>query len=437
VRRVFIIAAFGIIISTLVGAGLPAIEGHESPENRVLQAMPEGPVKDLATDLLTGRHSSVKQNAAARLFKLGPRAEPAIPALVLALGDSDDGVRSDAASALAAIGKPSEPAVIRLLASPAKDDRIWGAITLGRLGLELGGRTPAPPALIDLLKDKSPEVRKATTAALGDIRDPRAVRGLLALIAREEDRDIRADAICSIGCLGKSANAAIPVLERLLEDRALGNYAASSLGSIGNEALPRLVPILADPKAAATTKQNALAALRVMVDTYGGGETRDAFGPLVECLKSDELSGDAISVFHSIGSTGKPMIPSLTRLMTSAEPPTRIHAALAFAKVDHADPRPAALLIGLLGDQDAQVRARAAHALGSVGEAAAVRPLDAALHDRSGEVRENAAWALRFVGPGAVKALPTLRELAAKDLVARVRNEAKTTIECVQRCDSP
>ena len=54
--------------------------------------------------------------------------------------------------------------------------------------------------------------------------------------------------------------------------------------------------------------------------------------------------------------------------------------------------------VGLLHDDDPEVRKEAALALGIIGDERAVEPLIDALHDDDLEVREWAAWALGMVG---------------------------------------
>jgi HEAT repeat protein len=55
-------------------------------------------------------------------------------------------------------------------------------------------------------------------------------------------------------------------------------------------------------------------------------------------------------------------------------------------------------LIRALNDEDAEVRAAAAEALGKLGDVRAVDPLEEALNDESAAVKLRATWALEKLG---------------------------------------
>lgn len=95
--------------------------------------------------------------------------EPAIPALVSALGDDEKTVRRRALSGLLGMGATARPAVDALLAALGDEDaelRQPAAIILGQIG---PGARAAVPALIGALKDADPRVRVAAASSLGEI----------------------------------------------------------------------------------------------------------------------------------------------------------------------------------------------------------------------------------------------------------------------------
>jgi HEAT repeat protein len=117
--------------------------------------------------------------AAISLTRMGPAAEPAVPALSKALADQDLNVRYCAANALKAVGPAAQAAVSALVraldtvpgGSPALDGpvryyadvRSVAAEALGAIGSRA---KDAVPALKKALNDPDPGVRSAAAEAL-------------------------------------------------------------------------------------------------------------------------------------------------------------------------------------------------------------------------------------------------------------------------------
>ena len=90
-------------------------------------------------------------------------------------------------------------------------------------------------------------------------------------------------------------------------------------------------------------------------------------------------------------------------------------------------------LIGALEDSDADVRWKAAYALGEIGDERAVEPLIEALKDSNKDVRENAAEALKKIVLNAINEAQSLLQQAkefgccdtseAEELLNRARTE--------------
>ena len=133
-------------------------------------------------ELLKGLESpnpAARAMAATSLTKMGPGAEPAVPALAKALADQNLNVRYWAASALKAVGPPAQAAVTALVkaldtfpgGSPAlvgpvryyPDVRSVAAEALGGIGSRA---KDAVPALKKALSDPDPAVRSAAAEAL-------------------------------------------------------------------------------------------------------------------------------------------------------------------------------------------------------------------------------------------------------------------------------
>jgi HEAT repeat protein/predicted RNA-binding Zn-ribbon protein involved in translation (DUF1610 family) len=143
----------------------------------------------LEDDRSTGEE---KDRAAVALGNLGPRARPALSLLLdrLRAGDA-------ATVALAVLGPASIPGLIDALADPAAPVRRRAARALRMLG---PAARSAAPALLELLKDRDPEVRADAALAVGEIHREKAVPALRGLL-KDGGSVSRAAAeiLCAIG----------------------------------------------------------------------------------------------------------------------------------------------------------------------------------------------------------------------------------------------
>jgi HEAT repeat protein len=143
--------------SQYAGAQAPAGGGVQPPAPQ-----PKDPVADLARQL---RDDDVHvRRAAARALTRLSNTTSAIPALIDVLKDKDAVVRDNAVDALSVM-HPGDvvPSLTRALRDPDANARRRAADALARIGRDTES---AWPALIELLKDESPDVRKAANAAL-------------------------------------------------------------------------------------------------------------------------------------------------------------------------------------------------------------------------------------------------------------------------------
>lgn len=147
-----------------------------------------------------------------------------IPALIDALGKSDEGLALVASNALVAIGLEAVEPLIAALSSPDRDFRSFAIQTLGELhdkraveplisllqdprvgwvaarALGTLGDTRAVPALIDAIHTSEPGWCRPFVVALGDIGDPRAIQPLTEFLPSAPDwvRDSVTNALKSI-----------------------------------------------------------------------------------------------------------------------------------------------------------------------------------------------------------------------------------------------
>ena len=84
-------------------------------------------------------------------------------------------------------------------------------------------------------------------------------------------------------------------------------------------------------------------------------------------------------------------------------------------------------LIEALKDEDSDIQARAAGALGDIGDERAVDPLIDALKDENSQVRSKVAWALGEIGD--TRAFGLLTNLASADESEKVREAAMEALE--------
>jgi HEAT repeat protein len=288
-------------------APLAAVFLNEKEEPRVrerariaLASIGEASVPHLMEAL---RHpgSYVRCEAAAAFRHMRFAPPPlAVPALVAALGDTEQRVRTSAAETLADMGGPAQPALLDALAAPDLCTRVYAAHALleGAFGgsrnrtpyvppgdvpaplVQLGqedraaaianlieglrrgdpevrldcvgflsrprpGYRVAAPALLEALHDEDYHVRDLATTVIAEV-DP-TLPGLLPALraaVRDPDEGIRFSAMCSLKKLGSASSAALPELIALLEAEPPNSWllgpAAGVLEAMGPAAAPAL-----------------------------------------------------------------------------------------------------------------------------------------------------------------------------------------------------
>ena len=151
----------------------------------------------------------------------------------------------------------------------------------------------------------------------------------------------------------------------------------------------------------------AIVAIPILVSMLGD----DTVVPAIECDMSPWLrrelavsadarkwseTSPAKEAAEALGEIGDPAVPSLLQALRHADWKSRKYAAHAFGETDRITEtgNAVAALGATLRDDHAEVRDRAAWALGELEEPAAVPALVRALGDSDAAVREKAAWAL-------------------------------------------
>lgn len=197
------------------------------------------------------------------------------------------------------------------------------------------------------------------------------------------DKVQREHVIAALGSL--RAQEAIAPIAQVLGDKSLGRryVAAWALGEIGEAAgIPALLSALND--ADTEVRKYATRALIKL--------NQSAVEPLIAYLATAPPQGGAGAI-RALGDIADPR--ALTPLLAQVNGANREEVFLALGKLK--DPRAEGALLKGLADPDWQARMNAAMALGPIGSAAAVAPLQRTLEDDVHVVREWSARSLEVI----------------------------------------
>jgi HEAT repeat protein len=380
------------------------------------------------------------------LARMGARAKPALPAIVETLKRSEGQVRIEAARTLLDLGSETELAFRTLKeALQAKDpatrahaaeaigkvpnppfevSSCWGPGPRPRIAYpEFGKR--AVPALLELLCDRTIEVRRSAVNSLGRIRaHPETVVPALIVVLKDREPAVRLTAARALSNFGATARSAVPALVSALEDqdKEVCLQAADALRQVEmnafvQSALPVLIKTLRDQE----YDQRSKAARILEVLGPRGVAAVPALCDLLEDKDSYVRRAAARSLY--IGPGAKAAVPALTRALRDAHRGTREMAALALGRIGPEAAPAVPALMELLKDEDANVQCRAAQGLGGIGPKAraAIPILLRVLESKDQFASASAAFALGDIGANAERVVPALiRTLQHEGMSARV-----------------
>ncbi len=293
-----------------------------------------------------------------------PASRAAVPGLILILKDRDVPwfTRSQAANTLGRMGKNGQDAVmvlITLLDEPRAKEHspsVWATKSLALFGPEAQSATPR---LVEILKDdQRPLIERLTTLeALGQIggSHPRAIPALVETLN-----------LAPLGLPDKTQ----------MEFNALRELAIEAIAVVGPDAksaIPMLLRLINSPSE--STRRKSVTALGRM-----GAAAQLAVPSLMESLAFDESPAVRDAAETAFARIGTSAVPALTHL---------------------------------LGDQDSELRQRAARSLGQMGVPAkpAVGPLKKLFNDPKPEVRLSAAKSVWVITKQAHDSLPVFVEM--------------------------
>ncbi len=307
--------------------------------------------------------------------KPAPKTQPAAGAkiekvaigrLIKSLGDADDSVRGAAVVALAAFGpkaRPAVPALIKLMGKPGVRGRTI-ARTLARIGLEVSDLD----AFLEAVAGKDEQTCEyyhaiaAATAGKGGV--PKLIKALSGsrLTARrcaaQALGDLATDAIAAVPALSKAAADDSPELSRI----ALWALAATR----SPQAAPALISSMAKERWPRTSGQGHRSRAAEGVARMGA----EAVPALVKGLghKHEMVRAGCVEALRLMGAPARPATAKLLSLLNSSETPRvqcNVIRALVTLEADPSDLRPR--LAKLSKHKDHTLARRAGSALERLG----------------------------------------------------------------------
>jgi len=360
-------------------------------ENRISEAL----YCDLVADSLSGVHGNIEHYVGERIARL--------------LADQDNSSRWRAASALGLMR--SSTAILPLMA--ALDDknefvRAKASEALGRIRSD-----QALTTLVKRLGDENTFVRWNAATALANIRDTNAVEPLLRALATETDDYARGGMIDALGELGDER--AIDALSSQLKQSKEGEgwHASEALVKIGGRGISELLrSVIGDddqirwsaftalPENLPPDFLEALGEFEItehllvgtpyscLVETGEKTAVQEILALTRPLLLGQMLESDALAAIRG----SAVIVPGLLKALQTHDADVRARAAEALGIVE--DQRAIFPLIKALQDDETLVREKAAEALGELKSALACGVLADALDDKDQGVRKQAAKAL-------------------------------------------
>jgi HEAT repeat protein len=356
-----------------------------------------------------------RADAAKEIGYEGSRAARALPALIAALSDPSQQVRSEVLVYIDCFGasaQPAVPIVLGMINGSTSDTEVCRAIHA------LGGLAKAVPeaatALLALLDGPSSNIR-AWAASVTDRAglDPdAALPRLIRFLERDEEVWAKEKVADTLGTFGPRAKPAVPALVHCLESRdepTLRTRAAWALAAIGPEARDAVPALLSDGRSPdPDVKAHALYAIWCIDRTH----VEEAVASLAAALGRGEPGRDE-EHYIALGRMGRlatAAVPRILETLREGDTVTRLNALEALKLIPAEPGTVIEALTRAIADPESCVRCATCETLGVLGQSneAAVPILLEAVGDGCGTVVQSAFYALRGIGPHAAKALPGL-----------------------------
>ena len=208
-----------------------------SPDNREAREILNREVSTIISGLRPTMAGYAMDGSREILLRLGtPAVRPLVDELERKVDDPlEMGLQYSVAQTLGLFGKNAEPAIPALVAILRNSDHPFRDTAADSLGMIGPTARVAIPELTSLLKNPSSKVRRAAAKSLWKL-DPgneEALSTLMDLI-RDPDGHDREWAIATLGQFGPAAKSALPLLTKVLEDESpqLRKIATESIAAI-------------------------------------------------------------------------------------------------------------------------------------------------------------------------------------------------------------
>jgi HEAT repeat protein len=408
---------------------------HAAEQISTLTDIPAEAVQYLAAGL-DNPIATVRSAIAAALANAGPKAAPAVGALIEAIKISyppeydpltpyEQGSDMAYWRALAAIGVPAVAPTTGLLAHKNLIVRMYAAQTLGEIGPQA---KPAVEKLKGALKDSSGNVAIEAACALcriGEAKDDAVAFVKLAIESTKgEKNEFALTAIDAIPRMGEAGKTLVPLaLEQLTNEKnVFARFAAVGLvGTLSPAEAAKVAPALGK----LATDAEPLVARRagMVLEKLGpaGAGAAEALGKAIPHEEDAIIRDQFIDALIAMGQGAKPALPALLPLVAdqSSALSQRVRVIAAIAVADPASKQVAAALLAAVGDSDQDIRIVAATAIGKLNPvpADALKKLVAmAKTDRGTKARVAALRALAAVGKQATPVKADVEAIATGKL---------------------
>ncbi len=363
--------------------------------------------------------------------------------LITALDNEDESIRINAAIGLAKRGESiAIPVLIETLGHESQAIRFrWVRQAFEKLGEQV------VPALMDILNVRESRVRISAAYILYclDNTTVGVVVPVLADALCDPNEAVRCEAAQALGEIGKPAQAAVPALIQMLNDRCgtaealrapwftnsdsgVASYALAVIGEPVADVVRALVGVLGRTDVSDCVQWSAAGALRII------GEPASVAVPSLmkifgDSRKSGRVRIQAAYTLAAIGEIDRDIVPLFTEGLQDKDSWIRLYSARLLGEMAES-PKPLVpkWLKNAWGEW--MLRPYFSKELGSLTDpAAAVVPaLKQALVDDSHHVRRMAAYALAKTGEPAAAAVPALIETMKTEDVGGVAAEALVKI---------
>jgi HEAT repeat protein len=354
---------------------------------------------------LRNKNEGVREYAAYALGKIGDAA--AVPHLITAFRQDkryDERYRVSWATANALLEIKDVTAIPHFIVASQDEDKNIRGLAVKALG-KIGDVTVIP-YLVIALQDEVVDVREATIAALGQIGDTTVIPHLV-IALQDEVVDIRLAAAQALGQIGDAS--AIPHLVTDLQQYKV-SWVRAAAGRASAEALVQILVNTADIPHLLTILQDQEMEMReAAAQALGQIGNASTIPQLITAMQEDKEYGVRRVAAAALGQIGDASaVPYLTTALQQnqdKEMGVRWVAAKALGQIGNAAAVPY-LITALQQDKESSVRRAAAEALGQIGDVSAVPYLNIALQDRDYELRTTAAKALEQIDD-----IPTIPDL--------------------------